>query len=149
MMPPASVSDSTSQLYPPMSHSKLLRPLRVLLVDDEPSFTRMVKLNLEATGEYQVEVLNDGAKARTTALEFNPDIILLDVVMPVVDGGDVARAIRADSVLKHIPIVFVSAMVSRKETEKGFYVSGGENFISKPTTTEQLISAIDALTFKE
>ncbi len=130
-----------------MSHNKLLRPLRVLLVDDEPSFTRMVKLNLEETGEYEVAVVNEGAQARPTALEFNPDIILLDVVMPVVDGGDVARALRSDPILKHIPIVFVSAMVSRRESEKGFYVSGGENFIAKPVKTEQLIDAIEHIVF--
>src|SRR5205809_734888 len=58
---------------------------RLLLVDDEEPFTRLVKLNLEQTGRYTVRIENDGAKALATAREFAPDLILLDVIMP--DAG--------------------------------------------------------------
>lgn len=84
-------------------------PRRVLLVDDEPAFTRMVKRNLEADGNYAVKAVNESPNAYTEACSFHPDIILLDVVMPQADGGDVATQIRNHPKTKHIPIIFVSA----------------------------------------
>lgn len=116
---------------------------RVLVIDDEPSFTRMIKLNLEAKGDYIVETLNQSGRAYELARDFSPDIILLDVVMPGADGGDVAAALRKRSATKAIPIIFVSAMVSRKETHSGFYESGGEHFMSKPVECDLLCGAIE------
>jgi CheY-like chemotaxis protein len=116
---------------------------RVLVVDDEASFTRMVKLNLEGTGNYIVETVNESRKAIEVARQFAPDIVLLDVVMPEVDGGDVARELRARTATKAIPIIFVSAMVSQKESKKGFYQSGGEHFLAKPVDKETLCGAIE------
>lgn len=118
---------------------------RVLLIDDEPSFTRMVKRNLESTGEYLVETVNESPLARQTAREFKPEIILLDVVMPEADGGDVATQLREDQRISGTPILFVSAMVSRRETANGFYQSGGEYFLAKPVSTGQLVQAIETI----
>lgn len=118
---------------------------RVLVVDDEPSFTRMVKLNLEGTGKYIVETLNESRRAVEVAKEFKPDIVLLDVVMPEMDGGDVAVNLRNRSATKDIPIIFVSAMVSLQESKKGFYQSGGEHFLAKPVDKETLCGAIDTV----
>lgn len=118
---------------------------RVLVIDDEPSFTRMIKLNLEATGEYIVESLNESARAYEVARDFAPHIILLDVVMPVADGGDVAAVLRKRTATKTIPILFVSAMVSRQESKLGFYESGGEHFLAKPVETKQLCGAIETI----
>ncbi len=123
-------------------------PLRVLLIDDEPAFTRMVKLNLEATGKYAVRVVNESPKAQEAANEFHPQIILLDVVMPEADGGDVAIQLRQHKVTQDTPIIFVSAMVSRKESGSGFYESGGEHFLAKPVTTELLSNAIESVLSK-
>jgi CheY-like chemotaxis protein len=120
-------------------------PIRILIIDDEPSFTRMVKLNLEATGKYAVRIVNESLEARKVAREFKPQVILLDIVMPAADGGDVAIQLRGDSQLKAIPIIFVSAMVSRKESGSGFYNSGGEHFLAKPVTVETLDHAIDTV----
>ncbi len=118
---------------------------RVLIVDDEAAFTRMVKLNLENTGNYTVRTVNESRKAVEEVKEFAPDIILLDVVMPEVDGGDVALNLRARTATKHIPIIFVSAMVSQQESKKGFYQSGGEHFLAKPVDTETLCGAIETV----
>lgn len=118
---------------------------RVLVVDDEASFTRMVKLNLEATGDYEVLVVNESPQAVRRAKQFAPHIILLDVVMPRADGGDVANALRSRSQTKDIPIIFVSAMVSRKEAQQGFYESGGEHFLAKPVDTETLAASIETV----
>ena len=118
---------------------------RVLVIDDEPSFTRMIKLNLEDAGDYAVETVNESPKAVGKAIEFRPHIILLDVVMPEADGGDVATAIRSRKDTGEIPIIFVSAMVTRKESKAGLYKSGGEHFLAKPVGTETLVTAIKTL----
>jgi CheY-like chemotaxis protein len=115
---------------------------RVLIIDDEASFTRMIKLNLEGTGHYIVEALNESRRALEVVREFAPDIILLDVVMPEMDGGDVALQLRARNATKKIPIIFVSAMVSQVESKRGFYQSGGERFLAKPVDKETLCGAI-------
>lgn len=117
--------------------------IRVLVIDDEKQFTKMVQLNLEDTGLYQVHTLNESHKAVEVAKEFQPHIILLDVVMPEADGGDVANNLRIRTATKDIPIIFVSAMVSQKESHSGFYESGGEHFLAKPVTTETLSGAIE------
>ena len=120
-------------------------PKRVLVVDDEASFTRMVKLNLESTGQYIVEPLNESPRAFEVAREFAPDVILLDVVMPGMDGGDVAQNLRKRSATKNIPIIFVSAMVSQAESKRGFYESGGEHFLAKPVDKDTLCGAIETV----
>jgi CheY-like chemotaxis protein len=119
---------------------------RVLIVDDEESFTRMVKRNLERNMQYMVRVVNDSTEALKAAREFHPDIIFLDIIMPGADGGDVAIQLRADPVLQKTPIVFVSAMVSRQESAGGFYTSGGELFIAKPVDIVTLIRCIETHT---
>jgi CheY-like chemotaxis protein len=121
---------------------------RVLVIDDEASFTRMIKLNLEETGDYTVETLNESRKAFEVARGFEPDIILLDVVMPEKDGGDVAQTLRQRSATKKVPIIFVSAMVSPTEAKKGFYQSGGEHFLAKPVDKATLCGAIETVLSK-
>jgi CheY-like chemotaxis protein len=118
---------------------------RVLVIDDEASFTRIIKLNLEATGDYIVKCLNESAQAYPVARDFAPDIILLDVVMPVADGGDVAAVLRRRSATEDIPIIFVSAMVSQQESHRGFFESGGEHFLAKPVETKLLCGAIETV----
>lgn len=123
--------------------SKADEKIRVLVIDDEEQFTKMVKLNLESTGLYKVQTLNESRKAINVAREFEPHIILLDVVMPEVDGGDVANNMRTRTATKDIPIIFVSAMVTQKESHCGFYESGGEHFLAKPVNTQTLSGAIE------
>jgi CheY-like chemotaxis protein len=116
---------------------------RLLLVDDEEPFTRLVKLNLEQTGRYTVRIENDGAKALATAREFAPDLILLDVIMPDADGGEVAALIKADDALKAVPIIFLTAAVSQKELDGPSGMIGGRMFIAKPVNKRSLIELID------
>jgi CheY-like chemotaxis protein len=116
---------------------------KILVIDDETTFTRMLRLNLEKTGEYEVREEKHGRKGPAAAREFKPDLIFLDVIMPDVDGGEVASLIQADPNLKHIPIVFLTATVSRKEVGSGGTKRGGLFFLAKPVTTEQLLECID------
>jgi CheY-like chemotaxis protein len=117
-----------------------MKPKRVLLVDDESGFTRLLKLTLEKSGEYVVREENDGTRAWLVAREFAPDIIFLDIVMPKIDGGDVAAQIRSDPMLSQVPIIFLTAIVSSKE---GGHEIGGFPFLAKPVSVEAIRRCID------
>ena len=84
---------------------------KVLAIDDEVGFTRLVKMNLEKGGEYEVRIENDSNQALDTALEFLPDVVLLDIVMPGLDGGDVAALFQNHEVLKDVPIIMMTALM--------------------------------------
>ena len=106
---------------------------KILIVDDESGFTRLIKLTLEKTGDYQVLEVNDGMQAWNIAREFRPDLILLDIVMPKIEG---------DPLLKDARIVFLTAIVSEKETVPGGLI-GGFPFISKPVSLDTLVRTIE------
>lgn len=116
---------------------------RILIIDDEASFTRMVKLNLEKTGAFEVREENKASAALAAAREFQPDLILLDVIMPAMDGGDVAAQIRNDRHLKGTPIVFLTATVSQREAGEAGLNSGGDLFLAKPISVEALIHCLN------
>ena len=116
---------------------------RILVVDDEASVTRTVKVNLERTGAYTVRTENRGTAVLAAARQFKPDLILLDVMMPDMDGGDVAAQIQADPDLQHVPVVFLTAIVSRKEVTEEGLESGGHLFIAKPVSLDALIRCIE------
>ena len=86
-----------------------------------------------------VQEENDGTKAWLAAREFKPDIIFLDIVMPKIDGGDVAQQIRSDPMLAHVPIIFLTAIVSETETKNEI---GGFPFIAKPVSLDAITRCI-------
>ena len=116
---------------------------RILIVDDEVPFTRMVKLNLEKTGDFEVRAENRASGAVNAAREFKPDLILLDVIMPGMDGGDVRNQFKRDRALKQTPLIFLTATVSKREAGEGGFNSGGELFLAKPVSVENLIACIN------
>lgn len=113
---------------------------KVLIVDDEAGFTKLVKLTLERSGNYKVLEQNDGSQAWLTAREFRPDIIFLDVVMPKADGGEVAQQIRSDPLLEKIPVIFLTAIVSQRESHHEF---GGFPFLAKPVSIDTIKKTIE------
>ena len=116
---------------------------RILVIDDESSFTRLVKLNLEKTGEYEVREENRGHQAFEAVRQFSPDLILLDVIMPDVDGGTVAAQIRADERLRDVPILLLTAVLSRQESQTLGGMINGYPCLTKPVATTELVGAID------
>ena len=116
---------------------------RILIVDDEATFTRMVRMNLEQTGRFEVREENKAAKAMSSAKEFKPDLILLDVIMPAMDGGELASRMKADPALGKIPIVFLTATVSKNEAQDEGFTSGGFLFLAKPVSLQNLLKTID------
>jgi DNA-binding response OmpR family regulator len=116
---------------------------KVLIIDDEAAFTNIVKLTLEGRENYEVCVENKSRQAIATARKFWPDIIILDVVMPDLDGGEVFTQIMADPVLKRIPIIFLTAIVRQNEIDEHDGMIGGSFYIAKPVSADGLIAAID------
>jgi CheY-like chemotaxis protein len=115
---------------------------RILIVDNDPNTTHLVKVLLERTGHYLVFEENDATKAHHSARNFRPDLILLDVVMPETDGGEVAAQIEVDPELRNTPIVFLIALVTRAEARSGLNIQG-HPFLAKPVSIPELINAIE------
>ena len=116
---------------------------KILVVDDEPSMTRMLKRNLESTGKYEVRTENSGDVAVAAARDFRPDFILLDVMMPGVDGGDVAARLKEDKALQSIPVVFLTAIIKKDETAPTGSNIGGCEYLAKPIKLEDLVACIE------
>lgn len=116
---------------------------RILMVDDEAALTRMVKLNLERTGNYEVRTENEGAKAIAAAREFKPDLIILDVMMPGMTGDEIAAQLKEDPELSKIKFIFVTAIVTRDEAGQAGSEIGGNVFLAKPIKAEELIGTIE------
>jgi CheY-like chemotaxis protein len=116
---------------------------RILVIDDESDFTYMLKLSLEAMGYYRVGVENDPSRALRAAREFGPDLILLDIMMPDLDGSEVASRIRSDPHLRDVPLLFMTALVSHREARGGPCSSGGQTFLPKTLGTGKLIECIE------
>jgi two-component system phosphate regulon response regulator PhoB len=115
---------------------------RVLVIDDEKQFVRMVKINLELTGEYDVLGLSDPHETVASVHKFKPDIILLDVIMPQLSGLQVCKLINDDPHGSNIPIIILSAL---KEDLDRFnaYKLGVAHYLIKPVETQDIISAIE------
>jgi CheY-like chemotaxis protein len=116
---------------------------RVLLVDDEKSFTNLLKLNLEETGNYEVRVENWPEDVLGAAKEFHPDIILLDIIMPRMPGGNDAALIKEDRQLRDTPIVFLTAAVRRHQFEENDGIICDFPCVAKPATVDMVIDAIE------
>ena len=118
---------------------------KILLVDDEVTFTKMTKLNLDRFGDYETHVVNDSRLTVETAKEIMPDIIFLDFMMPGLDGGDVAALLRDDPELADIPVVFLTAIVSKEDTESMGSQVGGNLFLAKPVKAQEMVDTIEQL----
>ncbi len=117
---------------------------KILVIDDEVGFTKLLKMNLERTGKYEVRIENESTNAIAIAREFQPDLILLDIVMPDMDGGDVAAMMQADPMLARTPIIMLTALVSQGETSSDAVAqSGNMNVLPKPVNMELLTRCIE------
>ena len=119
------------------------RKKKILLVDDEAGFTRMMKLNLEHNGAYEVRIENEGSRVLATARAYRPDLIFLDVIMPDIDGGQIASDLKSDPQLKKTPIIFLTAVVSRNEVVQHGDMIGGQMFLAKPVTVADMVDTIE------
>jgi len=119
---------------------------RILVVDDEVALTRMVQMNLERAGDYEVMTVNQGSEVLNAAREFRPDMIFLDVMMPDKSGDEVAEELREDPALSKVPFAFMTAIVTKDETDAMGTNIGGNEFLAKPVKTEELVAMIEKMT---
>jgi len=115
---------------------------RILIVDDEVPLTRLLKLSLEQAGAYTVEVENRPEEAVRTAERFLPELVLMDVMMPGIDGGALAAQFKASSCLRDVPIVFLTAAVRRDEVRARQGQIGGLPFLAKPVDFKELTQCL-------
>lgn len=111
---------------------------KILLIDDESGFTRLLRLTLPT---YEIREVNNPLKALQVAKEFQPDMIFLDVIMPEADGGTVAAQFKEEPTLKNVPIVFLTAIVSKDEAQTRREIGGCE-FLAKPVSRDQVDECI-------
>ena len=119
---------------------------KVLLIDDEAGFTVLLKMNLEKSGGYEVKIENDSTLAVSTALSFMPDAIILDVVMPGMDGGDVQAAMQNIPRLARIPVVMLTALVDSTELSEGAVAQAGKQMVlPKPVNLALLLRVLSEI----
>lgn len=107
-------------------HCEPMYTQRILLIDDEPGFTALLKAGLERIGNYEIVFCNQPNRALRTALEVQPDAILLDVMMPGQDGSDLYREMEAHPILRKIPKIMLTSLVGGHEVSANGYTRSGE-----------------------
>lgn len=121
---------------------------KVMVIDDAEDFCEFVKVVLEATGDFQVISCYSGIMAVREVERHKPDIILLDIMMPEMDGSEIASALKADDATQDIPIAFVTSLVSERDVDSGHGIIDGHYFIAKPVQTDKLINVINTVTLE-
>ena len=116
---------------------------KILVVDDEERLTKMVKLNLEQTGDYEIRTENLATNALNAAREFKPDLIILDIMMPDISGDVIAQQLLDDEELNDIKIIFLTALVTKGEIKAKGSEIAGRTFIAKPVKIDELITCIE------
>lgn len=115
----------------------------ILVVDDEQDLLDLIEYNLRQEG-YDVILAEDGQEGIQKAREHSPDLVLLDIMMPQMDGIEVCDRMREDPELSHIPIIFLTARSDEKTEIEGLN-KGADDFITKPISTSKLVSRIKAV----
>jgi two-component system alkaline phosphatase synthesis response regulator PhoP len=114
----------------------------ILIIDDEENFARLVKLNLEATGNFEAMVLTSSKDLLLTLRHFKPDLILLDLLMPEIGGLEVCDILNDDEIGRKVPVIILSAL-DKMADKSNAYKKGAVDYLVKPVETEELISRID------
>jgi DNA-binding response OmpR family regulator len=115
----------------------------VLVADDDPDILDLVTFRLDRAG-YEVVQARDGQEALDTALARTPDLCVLDVMMPRVDGYEVTRRLRATEATRSVPIILLTARAQESDVERGFD-SGATDYVKKPFSPQELRARVDAL----
>jgi two-component system OmpR family response regulator len=120
------------------------RPIRALVVDDEQTLAELVGLALRYEG-WDVRTMHDGASAVAAAREFRPDLIVLDVMLPDIEGFEVLRRIRSDSgTTATVPVLFLTARDAVEDRIAGL-TAGGDDYVTKPFSIEELVLRLRGL----
>jgi DNA-binding response OmpR family regulator len=116
---------------------------KILIADDEPNIVAALEFLLQRNG-YEVHVARNGEEALKLVEDCNPDLVLLDVMMPVRSGYEVCKRIRERADWRHIKIIMLSAKGRDAEVNKGLSI-GADHYITKPFSTQELVAKINGL----
>ena len=118
-------------------------PPRILVVDDNPTNLEVLRVRLNSQG-YEVVTAVDGEDALVRARELDPDLVLLDVMMPKLDGISVLKELKRDATLRFIPVILVTAKADTRDIVNGLE-AGGDDYLTKPFRVEELLARVRAL----
>jgi DNA-binding response OmpR family regulator len=116
---------------------------KILIVDDEPNIVMSLEFAFQKQG-YEVFIARDGSEALTIIRNNIPDLIILDVMMPQVDGYETIKHVKANPAFAKAKIIFLSAKSKPKDIEKGLSL-GADSYFTKPFSIKSLITAVDNL----
>jgi two-component system, OmpR family, response regulator MtrA len=116
---------------------------RVLVADDDDDILALVKAVLEREG-HEVIAVHDGAQALESVQAKSPDLVVLDISMPELDGLEVLRRVRAEAVTRDLPVILLSAQAQEADVERG-YAIGASAYVKKPFSPRELAERVDAL----
>jgi two-component system phosphate regulon response regulator PhoB len=116
---------------------------KILVVDDEPDVTDLVAYHLKAKA-FQVETLNDATASIAKARGYQPDLVILDIMMPHLSGIQVCRILRADPKLAKVPIIFLTAKTETHDRIEGLE-SGADDYLSKPFSPKELVLRVESI----
>ncbi|MBN1410897.1 MAG: response regulator [Spirochaetales bacterium] len=117
---------------------------KILIVDDEPHIVKMVAARLKSLG-YTVESAFNGEEGLEKTRQWKPDLIILDVMMPKMDGPTMAAELKEDQSINQIPIIFLTALIKREEDEAQNHMVGGNYFLAKPFDPLELINMVKSV----
>ena len=117
--------------------------IKVLVVEDEEAISHLLKYNLTAEG-FEVSVVDDGDEALMAAEDFQPDIILLDWMLPNVSGIEICRQLRARAETRDIPVIMLTARAEEEDRLRGFD-KGADDYVTKPFSMKELVARIHAV----
>jgi two-component system, OmpR family, phosphate regulon response regulator PhoB len=121
----------------------VVKPQKILVVDDESDVSALVAYSLKAKG-FEVTVVNDPSASIGTARTLLPDLVILDVMMPDLNGIQICRMLRADNKLKKIPIIFLTAKAEENDRIQGLEM-GADDYICKPFSTKELVLRVQTI----
>jgi len=119
------------------------KPKRILVVDDEPDVTDLLAYTLKGKG-FDVAAINNPNASVGLARTFLPDLIILDVMMPELNGIQICRMLRADPTLKSVPVIFLTAKAEEGDRIQGLE-SGADDYVSKPFSTKELVLRVQSI----
>ena len=124
-----------------MSATQLNRPARVLVVDDEDNITFLLDATLRHYG-FDVQIEREGRGALDAVKAFAPDLMVLDIMLPDLDGFEVVRRLRQDG--SHVPVLFLTARDALDDKVRGLTL-GGDDYVTKPFSVEEIIARVQAI----
>jgi excisionase family DNA binding protein len=116
---------------------------KVLLVDDDPDLVDLINKSLDDDGRFEVRIASNGFDAGMMVKEYRPDLIILDVMLPDINGKEVCHRVRADSTLEDVRIICISGMIEEDKIQE-LKLSGADDFLHKPFMVEELIDRMCA-----